>query len=417
MRTINRARRVLATLVVATTTVAAVAAGSPAEADHEDGGPWIVTLGDSAISGEAGRWAGNTNDSYTRVDAGGWDAYYDNATGTAEQIPGCHRSESAEVHIGVNGVNAVNSLNLACSGARTSTQTGGDFKPGIDFYDDGAGGQGQATMLQEFAADHDVDAVVLLIGANNYGFADIVTQCVLNWMTSPWWWKNYCNDDSSIRSRFTTSAIAARTAEVKGAIDNVVSALDAAGQAQDTYTLIVQTYWSPVPRGADIRYSERGWTRQSVGGCGMWNRDADWANDVAVVAMNRSLTDAAATARLQHPSLDVEVLDMQRALHGHRLCEQGVGLLEEVGVADWTVLPAAPDRTEWVSQIRTTTTIFGPYQLQEDIHSSYWGQLAMRNCLRQAYGNGGEAVSGGTCTPAAGGGVNGYGEPNMTLTP
>lgn len=33
--------------------------------------------------------------------------------------------------------------NLACSGATTST-TGSSFKPGIDFYDNGAGNQGQA---------------------------------------------------------------------------------------------------------------------------------------------------------------------------------------------------------------------------------------------------------------------------------
>ncbi len=312
----------------------------------------------------------------------------------------------------------MNSLNLACSGARTYTQTGGDFKPGIDFHNSAAG-KGQALMLQEFAAGNDVDAVVLLIGANNYGFADIVTQCVLNWMTSPWWWKNDCNDDSSIRNRFTSSAVAARTAEVRGAIDNVVAAMDNAGQQRDSYTLIVQTYWSPVPRGSEIRYSERGWSRQSIGGCGIWNRDADWANDVAVVSMNRSLTDAAASARAVYggSGLDIEVLDMRHALDGHRLCERGVGLLEEVGVANWTVLPAAPDRTEWVSQVRTVTTLFGPYQLQEDIHSSYWGQLAMRNCLRQAYGAGGDAVSGGACTPAPGGGVNGRSEPNMVLTP
>ena len=101
---------------------------------------------------------------------------------------------------------------------------------------------------------------------------------------------------------------------------------------------------------------------------------------------------------------------MSAALNGHRLCEKGVGLLEEVGLTRWTQAGAA-DRTEWVSQVRTVTTIVGPYQLQEGIHSSYWGQLAMRNCLRQAY-NGG-AVRGGRCTST--GGVNAYHEPNMVL--
>ena len=72
----------------------------------------------------------------------------------------------------------------------------------------------------------------------------------------------------------------------------------------------------------------------------------------------------------------------------------------------------AVDRTEWVSQIRTATTIFGPYQLQEASHASYWGQLAMRNCLRLAY-NGG-AVRGGRCVRVANG-LNAAGEPQMGL--
>lgn len=362
--------------------------------------PWIVTVGDSAISGEAGRWAGNTNGDSWRHDTGA-NAYFDNASGTAETIPGCHRSRSAEVHIG----GGVNSLNLACSGARTYTQTGGDFKPGLDWYDVG-GERSQVVELREFASGHDVDAVVVLIGANDFGFADIVQQCVTNWLTSPTWWKNYCSDDSSITSRFTASAVDARTNEVATAIDNVASAMSQAGHAPADYTIIVQTYWSPLPRGSQIRYSESGWSRQNTGGCGVWNRDADWANDVAVTKMNQALTDGLARSSVDN----AVVLDMSRSLNGHRLCEVGVGLLEEKGLSDWTQ-PGAADQTEWVNHIRTLTTLFGPYEIQESIHASYWGQLAMRNCLRLAY-NDGDPI-GGSCTST--GGVNALGEPNMAL--
>ncbi len=395
MRTI---RIVVATAMVAVggATTAATAA---APAASPPGPSWVVTIGDSAISGEAGRWAGNTNMAPWRHDTGA-DAYFDNPSNTAETIPGCHRSKAAEVHIG-----GVNSLNLACSGARTYTQTGTDFKPGLDWYD-GPAGKSQVVQLQEFAATNDVDAVTVLIGANNFGFADIVQQCVTNWLTSPWWWKNYCNDDRSIRNRFTSSAVDARTNEVAGAIANVSQAMANAGYTSDDYTVIAQTYWSPIPRGNQIRSPERGWTRQSIGGCGVWNRDADWANDTAVVMMNRALTDGVVRSGIDN----YVVLDMSRSLDGHRLCEQGVGLLEEVGLGAWTDAGAA-DVTEWVSQIRTLTTIFGPYQLQEGIHASYWGQLAMRNCLRQAYNAG--AVRGGACVSA--GGVNAAGEPNMAL--
>ena len=56
----------LVTGLVATATavgVAGVASGTVAADGPNVGTPWVVTVGDSAISGEAGRWAGNTNQS------------------------------------------------------------------------------------------------------------------------------------------------------------------------------------------------------------------------------------------------------------------------------------------------------------------------------------------------------------------
>jgi hypothetical protein len=139
----------------------------------------------------------------------------------------------------------------------------------------------------------------------------------------------------------------------------------------------------------------------------MWNRDADWANSTAVVAMNNSVKNGASQSGLAN----VKVFDAVNALVGRRLCENTVGLLEEKGIANWQS-PGAADQTEWVSQIRTSSTISGPYQLQEDLHPSYWGQKALRNCVRQAY-NGG-APRAGSCTRTTTG-LNGNGEPNMTF--
>jgi GDSL-like Lipase/Acylhydrolase family len=378
---------------------------APAAADGPGvGTPTVVTLGDSAISGEAGRWAGNTNNESWRVDALGSTAYWDTASG--ESIPGCHRSKAAQAHIG----GGVASANLACSGARTYTSGTGedqDFKPGIDFYSDAQGRKGQALALEQYAATHNVKAVVVMIGANNYGFAAIVERCVVNWLTSPSWWKNYCSDDSDMTSRFTATRQAQETTNVKNALLNVRQAMTSAGYNGTQYTIIGQTYWSPIPRGSGFRYPETGWTRQSVGGCGTWNRDADWANDTVVNAMNNTMKNAVTQSGITN----IRVLDLQSSLVGRRLCENTVGLLEEKGVASW-ISAGAVDKTEWVAQIRTTSTIGGPYQLQEDGHASYWGQLAMRNCLRLAY-NGG-AVQGGRCLRSANG-LNSRGEPQMGL--
>jgi GDSL-like Lipase/Acylhydrolase family len=375
-----------------------VIGAAPAAAAPPAGVPdAVVALGDSAISGEAGRWAGNTNNSPSRVDALGPTAYHDVPGG--EAIRGCHRSKAAEIHIG-----GVESKNLACSGARTYTQpfeSGEDFKPGIDFYDDGAGHIGQARALEQYAGTRRVRMVVVLIGANNFGFASVVQTCLVNWLTSPTWWKNYCHDDASVRNMFTDAYIAEQRNRVRDAYVNIRTAMANAGYAAGDYRLVAQTYSSPIPRGAGFRYRESGYTRQTIGGCGVWNRDADWADDTMVTTLNDRVIRSAAD------ELGVPVLDARRALAGHRLCENTVGLLEERGIANWTV-PGAADQTEWVSQIRTVTTLVPPYQLQEDLHPSYWGQLALRNCVRQAYAQN----RGGTCRSE--GGMDGA-EPNMAL--
>ena len=194
---------------------------------------------------------------------------------------------------------------------------------------------------------------------------------------------------------------------MKNALLNVRQAMTNAGYSASQYTIIGQTYWSPIPRGSGFRYPETGWTRQSIGGCGTWNRDANWANDTVVTAMNNTTRNAVTRSGISN----IVTLDLQNALDGRRLCENTVGLLEEVGLASWQSAGAV-DRTEWVSQIRTVTTIVGPYQLQEGSHASYWGQLAMRNCLRLAY-NGG-AVRGGRCVRVANG-LTSRGEPQMGL--
>src|SRR4051794_24666672 len=231
-------------LVAGLCALGAMVVATPARADGPGvGAPAVVSVGDSAISGEAGRWAGNTNGSPSRVDALGSTAYAD--SGSAEAIKGCHRSKAAEIHIGDAA-----SANLACSGARTYTQpfsSGSDFKPGLDFYDDGAGHVGQALALQRYAATHNVKLVVALIGANNFHFADVVQTCVEDWLLSPSWFKDYCQDDANVRPLFTASNVA-ETTNVRNAYLNVRTAMQRAGYADGSWTLLAQTYSSPIPR-------------------------------------------------------------------------------------------------------------------------------------------------------------------------
>jgi hypothetical protein len=377
---------------------------SPARADGPGAGsPWTVSVGDSYISGEAGRWAGSTNESSSHVDALGSTAYYDNSTDTGETIAHCHRSKSAEVYIG----GGVSGMNLACSGAKTYTfSEGSTFKPGLDFYSSG-GKEGQALMLQHFAASHDVKLVALTIGGNNFNFAPIVQTCVEDFLESTIFHDFYCSRESSVTSNFSASNVAKVKGEIETGIRNVVQAMTNAGYISSQYTLLVQDYPDPIPLGSGFRYTQSGYSRQTTGGCGFWNTDANYANETMLPTIDSTVLGAASALGLSN----VRTMELASAFNGRRLCEKGVGLLEEEGLSSWKQ-SGAVDKTEWINEVRTVSTIFGPYEIQEDIHPNYWGQLALRNCLTQAYNAG--SPKGGTCTISASG-LNSAGEPNMSL--
>ena len=405
IRSLFGAQSLIGALSLAIVSAALVA--TPAQADGPGAGtPWVVSVGDSYISGEAGRWAGSSNSNSAAADALGGTAYFDNASNTAEVINRCHRSKSAEIYIG----GGVNGMNLACSGAKTATYTdsNGYFKPGLDFSDNGAGQLGQAKMLQQFAATHNVKMVTASIGGNDFNFASIVQSCVTDFLTSPSWSPDYCRDDNSVVANFTSANIAAVKTRIANSFLDIRTAMRNAGYADSAWTLMVQNYPSPLPNGSGFRYSQSGFTRQNTGGCGFWNGDADWANGTALPTINNAVTSAITQSGITN----AKTLNITSAFNGRRLCETGVGLYEEVGLSSWTQTGAV-DSTEWVNQIRTVTTSGNsPYYIQESLHPNYWGQLAFRSCVRQAY-NAGTPKS-GSCV-RSGTGLNASGEPRMVL--
>jgi hypothetical protein len=244
-----------------------VVQAEPAAAEGPGAGsPWLVSVGDSYISGEAGRWAGSSNVSASTADALGPTAYLDNSAGTGEAVARCHRSKAAELFIGAG----TSGVNLACSGAgtRTATDAAGHFKPGLDFADTAAG-PGQATALRSFAGGHNVRMVLVSIGGNDFDFAAVVQRCVADFLLSPSWFPNYCNDDEAVMSNFTDANVAVVTARMVTALRNVQAAMRGAGYQDDEWTLVAQTYPSPLPGSASVRYPACG----SVGaacGTGTW---------------------------------------------------------------------------------------------------------------------------------------------------
>jgi len=364
------------------------------------GDPWVVSLGDSFISGEAGRWAGNESLTTSGVDALGRAAYWD--AGDRESIERCHRSKSAAIHIGV-----VKSLNLACSGAVTSTKfdADGNFKPGIDFYDQG-GRQGQALMLQEFASQNNVKMVALSIGGNDFKFAGIIEQCVKDYLFTI---NTKCKDDAKVQSFISGAAADRVRADTAQAILNVATAMERAGYDDADWTLVLQLYPQPLPGSGNMRYDV---LRQNRGGCGFTNADLDWAATELLPLVNSTFRGAAEQARSERPSLQVAVMDSSRAFSQRQLCHDAVSRIGIGGPDSWRDKDAV-DRSEWVMEINIINA-FDTYG-QESLHPNYWGQLALRNCWRQVW-NGGD-VRGGVCERSGSAGLTADCEPAMTLTP
>jgi len=369
-----------AVLAVALTAsgLTAVALAGPAAADGPgSGAPWVASVGDSYMSGEAGRWAGSSNTSSAYADALGSTAYFDNAGNTGELIGRCHRSKAQESFIGGGSERARPRLLGRPGCCRRSRR--------------------RTTSRWLWSA----------FGGNDFNFASIVQSCVTDFLGSPSWFPDYCNDDSSVKANFTAANISAVQAKVATGLQNVRAAMRNAGYADSAWSMVVQTYPSPIPNSTGFRYSQSGYTRQSVGGCGFWNKDADWANATALPTINATVRNAITASGVA----GVKTLELASAFNGRRLCENTVGLYEEKGLTSWQQMGAV-DQTEWVNQIRTVSTIGSKYYIQESLHPNYWAQMGLRSCVRQVW-NGG-AVRGGACTISGTGLVGG--EPRMALS-
>jgi hypothetical protein len=383
----------------------------------------VVSLGDSTISGEGGRWAGNTNMNDGRDDAGST-SYWDTTSG--ESITDCHRSKSALVHIGP----PFRTQNFACSGAETFSYDwqypqGWRFKPGVDLVcgqqvgvlDCPGGRMGQLNQLYHYARTHNVTHVVVAVGANDFDFSGIVKKCMTIYMEQHFWDSGKrCYNSGVIQTAISASNRQKLANDIYESLNDVTTTMGKAGYTPGMYDVIVQNYWSAIPSDEDIRIPDTDYRRQLEGGCPLLYGDASALNEYLLPAINQTVLAAAMRLRSQPSMPAIRFMDVSDALKGHRLCEKGVGLIEDIpSFYGKGTDPKAADKVEWVTEARTASVIGTDYTLAEGGHANYWGQLAERNCMRQLIYT--PAFRGGKCVPATGGGVNSRGEPNMTLSP
>ena len=85
-----------------------------------------------------------------------------------------------------------------------------------------------------------------------------------------------------------------------------------AGYSPSQYTILVQDYPSPIPLGSGFRYTQSGYTRQTTGGCGFWNTDANYANEKMLPDDRQHGARRGQRARPQQREDDGRLLCVQR---------------------------------------------------------------------------------------------------------
>jgi lysophospholipase L1-like esterase len=320
----------------------------------------IVSMGDSFISGEGGRWLGNGSEPFgTRsgtdrasFDCGTLGCEYNPArVYGASEADDCHRSDVAPIESAPIMVEA--RVNLACSGAKAR-----DLWPAAEGGTEHFGEPPEADQLAGVARRDEVRMVVVTVGANDVGFGGLVVECALDWARSPEDEPSTCHRDAETQIR---ESLPGATRAVTAALHGVRRTMRAAGYARSDYRLVAMGYASPFPEGRWLRYPEDGWTRLTEGGCPVWNADADWAADRATVDLAGMLREAAAAT-------GAEYLDLTHAFDGHQLCDLRS---ERVGPSGPSPLTA-----EWFRRLS-----FGQGSTRESLHPNAYGQRVMGACL------------------------------------
>ncbi|MFB7983499.1 GDSL-type esterase/lipase family protein [Streptomyces vinaceus] len=371
----SRVRRLAGAGMVLPLAVSALVAGSAGTAVAGPGtGPTaVVSMGDSYISGEAGRWKGNslTNSGNRTGTDRAWvsGSTYDPAKVYGSTAGGCHRSDSAEVKSA--GAIADVAVNLACSGA-ISENVFRASNGGVAFK----GEAPQADQLAAVARANNVKVIALSIGGNDLGFADIIKDCALDFVL----WGSYCYDDQQSGVDEKMDGV---MANVGKSIDEIRAVMRTAGYTDSSYRIVLQSYPSPIPRGAENRYTQSDWSRLNTGGCPFWNRDSDWARDSLVPQIAGRLKAVAAAK-------GVQFLDLRDMMQGREVCAKASKQVSSAA-------PASAKTSEWARWIDSSET---QGLVQESMHPNYFGQLAVGRCLSLAVAQ--PANSASSCKNTAG---------------
>lgn len=372
--------------------------------DTNSGPGYVIGMGDSYMSGEAGSWATNTPNYFHNT---GWNVGSPAAVYGATAVVGgsgrykaCHRSPSAAMMFQQPGWTSVN---FACSGATTTTQRNVGapathyFKPGIDFHTPsgsiGDTGYGQAWLLKKFAQTHKagsskpIKAITLSIGGNNALFAPVVTQCLEDYMEgggvphyASWWLCRTHVRPGQPGSVPPVPSAPTLARSIGTALTNIRTAMAAGGYRAGDYRVVYQMPPAPLSPVSMLHYDEDP-NRITNGGCGFFDRDINWLLTSYANLLKSAMTSAATTAA-STGGMNIAMVDNTNLFNSHRLCQQGAVQNRMNGAGTPTI--ATRTGTEWIRGISIWDQLWWgstyPDRLQEAMHPMYWGQRALAGC-------------------------------------
>ncbi|MEI8082785.1 MAG: hypothetical protein WCI74_13175, partial [Actinomycetes bacterium] len=376
-------------------------AAAAQEPSRQNAQPLIIGMGDSFMSGEGGRFAGNVYQSLASdgaYDSGnqnfGWQVYRDAWNNTMpENKPEwrCHRSDSSVVNtLAARNPGSV-AVNLACSGAVTDNilTTGQQ------------GEKSQLAQLRQLVANpaYRVSTIAVSIGGNDMKFGKVMTDCTQ--ITS----KINCGTNGE--KNVLTAVSGKAGTDITKTLDAITAVMREAGYADGSYNFVYQSAPNLFATSGNRYGTPDNWFGNSYGespGVPMSNGTVDWMKTDGQPYINTVMANAVARANNPH----ITFLDATNAFSGHELSNTATQQIKASQVSKLGYPVAAT--AEWVVPINSNYiagSIANTNRQQESYHPNRFGQQALAACIGQAIKTGGSGVNiAVTCTATAKQGPN-----------
>ncbi len=299
----------------------------------------VVSLGDSFVSGEAGRWIANGPDEDN--DRGSAAYVTIRPDGTVDDTANsCRRSDTAEIFTA--DIAGVEAFNFACTSATTS-----------DIISTSREGEApQSDQLRDLAATHDVEMVVLSIGGNDVDVAGLAIDCAVKSVSV---FGGTCKEDND------QTIVPAIGTTLRADVTDAVRSVKESVEGQDS-RIVLQSYVAPY--GETNRFDDT--ISRAVYGCPVNDTDQEWLRNGVINEFDDVYREIAT-------SEGIEFLSLKNAFDGKEICSPGVTSTEGSNSAA---------ELEWINSVS-----LGPSTLQESLHPNALGQIALGECVSQVYNN------------------------------